>query len=218
MDKIIEKSDLNINSWLISWGLMRGEYHDGVFKITIRTVLQQLLVFSLSLFQLVKWLILIFNAEDSDLSHYLGEWAHYLGPKLIVDTIVILEPVNSLSLIFYFGSTSNPKLLYWLDLMHFDVEKRCFDKMDLNEKDSKKLMVQFALASWALKRIIVFLDSITFIVIYVSFFFFTNDYHIYYFISIALFTADVWYLSFHWFGLVMVFYQVNNSFKFVQIN
>lgn len=134
MDKIFENSDLSINSWLISWRLRRGEYHDGVFEITKRSVLHQLLTFSLSLFQLVKWLILIFNSEDSDLAHYLGEWAHYLEPKLIVNTIVILEPINSLALIFYFGLTSNPKLLYWLDYMHFDVEKRCFDKLSIYTK------------------------------------------------------------------------------------
>lgn len=35
MDEILKNSnDLNTNAWLIYWGLLRGEYNNGVIKTT----------------------------------------------------------------------------------------------------------------------------------------------------------------------------------------
>lgn len=34
MNKLLKESNLNINFWLISWGLLRGEYQDEEMKTT----------------------------------------------------------------------------------------------------------------------------------------------------------------------------------------
>ena len=156
MEKIIENINLDINLWLTNWGLMHGEYKDGVFKTTKFGLINQLFITILLIFELIKWSIFIFTSADSHLSHYFGEFATSLEPKLISDAIIILESVNSLILICYFGSKCNCRSLFWLEFMHFDVNKQCFDKLDLNEIDSKKFIKQFALAYFWLNKPIIY--------------------------------------------------------------
>ena len=209
MEKLIEKTNLDINLWLINWGLMRGECHNGIIKTTKFGLINQLFATLLFSFELIKWIILIFNPAGSQMAHYLGEFGPNLGPKLILDTMIILECINSLILIYYFGSKCSNK--FWLDFMHFDVENRCFDKLDLNEINSKKFIKQFALAYFIIEKINYLQTFITFSLILLTFFIFTNKYHLYYIISIIMFCTGVWYLTHHWFGLLMIFFQVINE-------
>lgn len=210
MERIIENTNLDINLWLTNWGLMSGEYKDGIFKITKFGLINQLFITILLIFELIKWVIFIFTSADSRISHYFGEFTTSLGPKLILDTMIIWESINSLILIYYFGSKFNGKSLFWLEFMHFDVDKRCFDNLDLNEIDSKKFIKQFALAYFLIKQSNYLLSLITFSFMIISFFVFINKYHFYYINSITIFSIGVWYKTYHWFGLLMVFYQVMN--------
>lgn len=134
----VDQSDLSINSWLIRWGLMSGEYKDGKINTTKFGLINQLFAFWLFVYAIIKWTILLFFPEDSLLANQLGEFAQWYGPKLITDVILNFTAVNSLLIIllFYFCANFNSKkMLFWLDFMEFDADNRRFKKMKLNNSD-----------------------------------------------------------------------------------
>ena len=85
MIKLIENTNLNINSWLINWGLMSGHLNDGVIHSTKFGVVSFFFAFCLNTFSLIKWIILLFTAKDTLLTHYLGDWGIFYAPKLVAD-------------------------------------------------------------------------------------------------------------------------------------
>ena len=85
MIKLREKTNLNINSWLIDWGLMSGYLKDEVIHSTNFGVSSCLFAFCLNTFSLIKWIILLFTAKDTLLTHYLGDWGIFYAPKLVAD-------------------------------------------------------------------------------------------------------------------------------------
>lgn len=214
METFIENTNLDINSWLINWGLMRGYYKDGVIRMTKFGLINQLFVILLFLFEFIKWIILIFLPGESQIAHYLGEFTPSLGPKLILDAMMILETLNSLILLFYFGSCRG-KLFFWLESMYYDNDKHCFEKLDLDKNSSIRFIKQFVLGYFLVKNINYFLNIITFFLVLICFYLFTNKYHFYYFTSIIILSIGLWYLGYHWFGLLMIFYQVINSLEII---
>ena len=210
INKLIENIDLNVNSWLINWGLMRGEYHERAIRSTKFGLINQLFTFWLFVYTIIKWTTLIFHPIESQLSIYLGEWAHWFGPKIIVDVILVFQPMNSLFLVwlFFVGSKNPKRMLYWLDLMEFDDENRCFRNLNLNKIDSKRFIKQFAILRLMFKILVNSCVFITLITQVVSFFLFKNEHHLYYFISFVTFAIEEWYFVNHWFSLIMVLYQV----------
>ena len=210
MDSALEKTNIDINSLLISWGLMPGEYHNGMVKTTKFGLFNMSFAFLLFSYETIKWIILMFYPEDSQMANYLGEWVQYFAPKLVGDFMAVAEPLNSVILIslFYFSSKNPNRMLFWLDFMDFDGESGCFYKLGLNESESKRFTKQFALMLFIQKRINYFLDLFTFAVILISFLLFKHDYYVYYLISIIGFCIGVYYLANHWFSLTLVLYQV----------
>ena len=147
MDLLFEKTNVDINSMLISWGLMPGEYYNGVIKTNKFGLFNMWFAFILFLYQLIKWLILMCCPENSQVAIYLVEWTQYFGPKLIVDFIVVVEAVDCIIfiLLFYYSLNNSKKMLFWIDFMEFDAEIRCFHKLRLIESESKRFTKQFAL-------------------------------------------------------------------------
>ena len=79
MDSYLEKTDVDINSLLMSWGLMTGRYEDEVIRTTKLGKFNMLFVLSLFSFEAIKWIILMFYPEDSLIANYLGEFLQYFG-------------------------------------------------------------------------------------------------------------------------------------------
>lgn len=207
MDLSLDKINLDINSMLINWGLMTGRYQNGVIKATKSGKLNMAFAFTLFTFEAIKFTILMFYPEESQIAIYLGEWTQYFGPKIIVDLIVVAESVNSIILIslFYFLSQ---KMSFWLDHMTFDSETRCFKKLNLSISDSERFTKRFALLWFIIKRVNYFLLIITFAAIFGSFLIFKHDHYFWIVNSIVIFNIGVWYLAHHWFSLTLVLYQV----------
>ena len=212
MDLALEKTNIDINSLLISWGLMPGEYHNGVIKTTKFGLFNMWFAFLLFSWESIKWIILMFYTENSQIAIYLGEWHQYYGPKLVVDIAAASETLNSIALIslYYFSLRNQKKMLFWLDFMDFNSETRFFYKMNLRESESKKFTKQLALMWFILKQINYFLDLFSFATFLISFLLFKHDHYVYYLISIFSFSISVYYLANHWFGLTLILYQVNN--------
>lgn len=208
MDSTLDKVNLDINTMLINWGLMTGRYEDGAIKTAKFGQINMAFALIVFIFEAIKWSILIFFHEDSDVAIYLGEFAQYFGPKVVTDFIAIAEPVNSIIIILLYYFTSN-KMHFWLDHMKFNAETRSFDKLDLNASDSKRFTKRFALLWFIIKCVNNFSVVFTFCTMFGSFLVFKNQYHIYYFVSILIFSIGVWYLANQWFALPLILYQVN---------
>ena len=165
------------------------------------------LVFLLSL---IKWITLMFCEKQSQISYYLGEWSDWFGPKMVTDFILIVQPLNSLILFFVFYSASKDpkKLLLWLDFMRFDNDHQSFSKLDLHEADSKNYIKQFAMSRVIVKHICYSVTYLSMLVLIVSLYYFENRNHFYYAISFIFFCTGMFYYSNHWFGLILIFYQV----------
>ena len=190
MDFSLDKLNLDINSMLINWGLMTGRYEDNVMKTTKFGQLNMAFIFTLYLYEGIKWNFLMFYPEESQVALYLGEFLQYFGPKLVVDFILIAESVNSIVLILFFYFSSN-RMLFWLDHMQFDNKSRCFDKLNLSVPDSKRFIKQFALLLLIINKANYFLTWIAFIAPFASFLMFKHEYYFNYFISISGFAIGV---------------------------
>ena len=210
MDLAFEKTDIDINSLLISWGLMPGKLSDGIIKTTKFGRFNMSFAFLLFSYETIKWIILMFYPEESQMSNYFGEFGQWFAPKLVADFILVVQPLNSIILIllFYFSLKNPDKMLFWLDFMDFDAESGRFYKLNLSESESKRFTKQFALMWFIQKRINYFLNLFTFAVILISFLLFKHDYYIYYLFSIIGFCIGVYYLANHWFNLTLILYQV----------
>ena len=91
MNNLIKASNLNINSWLINWGLMKGQLNGGILETTKFSLINHWAGFSSSLFIAIKWTILLFYSKNDKLTHLLGDWRYFIGPKVIIDSIVIIS-------------------------------------------------------------------------------------------------------------------------------
>ena len=196
-------SDLDINQWLINWGLLKGEYKDEIFTTTKFGLINNWFSFWVFLLALIKWATLMFCEKQSKIAYYLGEWGDWFGPKLVLDAILSVQPFNSLILwyfVFYYASKNSKKLLFWLDFMQFDNESRCFTKLDLNETDSKKYIKQFAMSRVIVKHICYSVTYLSMLVLIVSLFYFENRNHfLYHFIYILLHWNVLLFKSLVWF-------------------
>ena len=68
MNKIIQITNLNIDSLLINWGLLSGHLNDGIIEPTKFGRFNQWFTFLICLFTAIKWSILLFSPQDSEMS------------------------------------------------------------------------------------------------------------------------------------------------------
>ena len=100
MDELVNKSNLDINSLLINWGLISGHLHDGIIEPTKFGRFNQWFTFFSCLFTAIKWSILLFNPKDSEMVNLLGDWGHVFGPKIIIDSMILSGLLINCMLIF----------------------------------------------------------------------------------------------------------------------
>ena len=210
MESVLDNTNVDINLMLINWGLLNGRYEDGVIKTTKQGIINRWFAFTLFTFLSIKYTLLMFIKEESEMAIYLGEFMQYFGPKIFVDFIAAVVCENSaiLIMLFYMASKSADKMLFWLDHMEYDNETRCFYKLNLTISDSKRFTKRFALLWFIIKPVVHFLGFITFITILASFFLFRNNDHFYYLISIFVYSLGVWCFAYNWCVLTLVLYQV----------
>lgn len=212
MIKLIEKTNLNINSWLINWGLMSGYLKNGVIHSTKFGVVFCLFAFCLNTFSLIKWTIFLFSAKDALLTHYLGDWGIFYAPKLVIDlfSAFCFIYLESVIMLFHYSLKDSNKMFYWLEQMEFDSVNRCFTKLNLNESDSKKFINRISLLRF---NFISFIHSfVTFFVISSCFSLLKRSvlkpYYAHYIISILIFAPQLYLSLSYTCGLLIIFYQV----------
>lgn len=216
MDELIEKSDLDLSSWFINWGLMRGYLREGKIVTTKFGLYSQWLCISMNLFDTIKWSILLFYPKESKLSNELGDWGYFIGPKIFLDLMIVFITtfaLTSISLFYFWSKSSNSKsMFYWLECMEYDRDNRCFNKLNLNESESEMMIKRMALFNLALKAFIYL--GIPFFVAATIFAVFKlkidSNYQLNYIISILLYTIQGYYNACYLFGFLMVLYLVIN--------
>ena len=75
-EQSLKKSNLDINLWLINWGVLSGEYKDEVFTITKFARFNNWFSFSRFVLAIIKPTILMFYEKQSKIAIYLGKWSY----------------------------------------------------------------------------------------------------------------------------------------------
>lgn len=212
MEELAKKSNLNVNSWLIYWGAMRGLIKDGKIEETKFGVYTQSFCLLISSFTALKWGTLLFHPKESKIVNQLGDWGPFVGPKAFIDEMatIIAVYIITCNLLFYFYSKNSKKMLYWVEAMEFDYDNRRFKKLDLKESDSEIFIKRIKIFKFCLKSFLYsFIISFIIVTVY-SVFKYRNDYYINYFISIFLFSLQLYFNISYIYGLFVVLYLVND--------
>ena len=209
-----EEYNLNINSWLINWGLMNGYIDKEKIQTTTFGIVNQWLAIFLNLIGAIKWIILLFHSKDSEVTHLLGDIVMIFGPKVILDTAVIFISVHLLIATFFFKYCSRNKnnvMFYWLECLEYDFVNRCFSKLNLNESDSKKFTKRVAISSLILRvshlSLTMFYVMVTSVFVYL----FLREHYITYGIAIILIVPQFSYMERQGFGLLVVLILVKQT-------
>lgn len=210
MDKLIENTNLNINSWLISCGLMYGHLQDGKIYFTKITICKWLIGLSISIFHAIKWTTFMFDSQHSMTSDLLGDWSYFYGPKLLVDFIILFCEIYVLFafILFFISSKHSKKMLFWLEKMNFDNDNRRFRKLNLNELDLKTFTKRMSLLRIIYNGFIYSLIVFLAISANYSVFKYKKAYYFYYLISIIVFCPQFYINLYVILGFLVDFYQV----------
>lgn len=206
-----KKANLNMNSWLINWALLTGHYHaeNGLIETIKFGLFNQWFTSAVLILSSIKWFTLMFYPQEHPIAFYLGNFAYYFGPKLVVETIACNVPLDSfvIILLFMFFARNPKKYLFWVDLMKFDYDNQLFPKLNLNESDSQRFVRRFQMSWLIVKPSMYFYIAITHLVHLASYFYIEESYNLYHFVYYYISFAQNIYTI--WFGMVMILYQVN---------
>ena len=210
MNRPIENTNLNINSWLINCGFMYGHLQDGKIYFTKITICKWLIGLNISIFTAIKWAIFMFSTQDSMISDLLGDWSYVYGPKLLLNLMMLFCEIYVLfAFILFFFSLKHPKkMLFWLEQMNFDNDNRCFRKLDLNESDLKSFTKRMCLLriiynGFVCSLILFFIISANY-----SVFKYKKAHYFYYLISIIVFCPQFYINLYVILGFLVNLYQV----------
>ena len=216
MDELANKSNLDINFLLINWGLLSGHLHDGIIQPTGFGRFNQWFTFFSCLFTAIKWLILLLTPKESETIHLLGDWTTAFGPKIILDSIIIFLAcyIITVKLTFIFASYHSKKMLYWLDTLKYDQDTKSFNKLNLNEAESKMFIRRFSLSIFLLRcvshvfMISFYLANFVFVLMY------RKGYYLNYLISLVIFIPQHYIDGEFIFGFLAILYPVGGcNFK-----
>ena len=210
MKKLIENSNLNINSWLINWGLMKGYLHDGIVETTKFGRFNQWFCILICGFNLIKFTILLFHPKGSKISNLFGDFAYFFGPKIVTNSILVLAMIYVFNLIMLFHfSSKHPKAMFWLNHIEYDQAKHCFKNLGLNQSDSKILIKRMSLLKVTLNCIVYSMISTFGIISLYCVFKYQSSYYLNYIISIITMFPPSYFAINYLFGLLIILYQVS---------
>ena len=211
MNKLINKSNLDINSLLIKWSLMKGYLHNGIVQSTKFGLFNQWFTFCICLYTAIKWSILLFYPKGSKMDNLLGDFGYFYGPKIIIDVMLafgaIYVIIVKIQLIFL--SKHPKKMFYWLDTMVYNDDNHSFDKLNLNQTESKMFIKRLSLSVFLLKcftKTFTIFFIITSVAIVLGY---QNDYLLNYLISILLFVPQLYFNIQFIYGFFVILYPVS---------
>ena len=210
MQNWIENTDLNINSWLITWGYLNGYLQDGQIQTTKYTIIYQWIVIIIVAINAIRFGILLSNPKGSLICYQLGDWGYFLGPRLIINGLCFVGCCYAIVVIAFFKfCTRNLKMLfYWLNIIEYDNEIRCFFNMNLNESDSKMFIKRISIFKTVFKYFTVLIIPFYAFVNLLSVFLYIKDYYLNYLVGIIVFLPALYQCSGYVCGLPIILYLV----------
>ena len=145
------------------------------------------------------------------MANFLGDFGAFYGPKIIVDMVIVYIAVYiiTVKLLFVYASKHTKQMFYWLDVMEYNSVNQSFDKLNLNQVESKMFMKRLSLSTFMLK---------CFTYTLMTFFMSTNSvlafkhkdyYYLYYLISTVIHLPQMYlYVSFM-LGFLVILYPVS---------
>ena len=128
--------------------------------------------------------------------------------SLILCFLVLLYIIFA-KILFLFASKHPKKMFYWIDVMEYNEENQSFDKLKLNETDSKKFIKRLSLSIFLLRCFTYVFTTSFYIIIPILIFQHQESYYLNYFISI-LFCLPLSYYSVNFmFGILGILYPVS---------
>ena len=213
MEKIIQNTELDINLLLIQWSLMSGHLNDGIIEKTKFGKFNLWFCFLLCLFNGTKWSILILSPKESQMTNFLGEWAYFFGPKVIIDLIIVVATIYiiAIKIQFIFMSKNPKKMLYWIDAMTYDHDNQSFNKLNLIESQSKMFIKRLSLSLFLIQHFtysfIIFFILVSCILVFKR----LNHHFSNYLISILCYTPLIYYNIRFLFGFLAILYPVRDN-------
>lgn len=139
-----------------------------------------------------------------------------MGPRLMINGICPLCAVYVLLVMVYFQFCKRnlEKMLYWLKIVEFDTENRCFFRMNLNQFDSKMFVKRILIFVVALKCFTSSFMPLFVLINFLLVFKYVDDYQLNYLVSIITFLPHLYYCINFVFGLPVVIYFVWIKFIF----
>ena len=145
------------------------------------------------------------------MANQLGDWGYFFGPKIIVNfiTFLIFVLIIFAKILFLFASKQPKKMFYWINAMEYNEENGSFDKLNLNESDSKKFIKRLSLSVFLLRSFTFALTISYYLVTPLLIYKHQNAYYLNYFISILFFMPEMYYGIQFLFGILVILYPVS---------
>ena len=171
----------------------------------------QLVFIIIFLLNLIRFIILLFSAKESQISKQPGDWGYFLGPRVMINGFFFLGCffILMLMVFFQFCARKSQKMFYWLNIMNYDYEARRYFGMNLNESDSKIFIKRSLILIIAFKCFTVFCIPFFIIVVCISVFIHLNDYYLNQLITLLIFVSISYHLIALAFGLSIILYLVS---------
>ena len=215
MKNFFENTDLNMNSWLINWGYMTGYLKNGQIQTNESYIEYQFVVIIILVLNVIRFIILLFSTKGSQTSSILGDWGYFLGPSVMINGIILAAFSYALMLMAFikFCARNSQKMFYWLKIMDYDSETRCYPNMNLNELDSKIFIKRSLIFIIAFKCFTIVLMPLFLIVIFVSIFMNLDDYYLNRLIGFLIFFIASYHGIAYSIGLPVILYLVTSTYK-----
>ena len=110
---------------------------------------------------------------------------------------------------FKFCAQNSQKMFYWLNIMDYDSETRCYFNMNLNELDSKGFIKRSLFFINAVKCFTLVFMPFFIIAACISVFIHLNDYYLNHFIGILIYFIVLYQGIAYAFGLPIILYKVS---------
>ena len=93
---------------------MKRQLNDGILETTKFSSINNWAGFSSNLFTGIKWTILLFYSKKDKITDLLGDWRYFIGPKVIIDSIIIIATCYYISVhsLFNYSLIKQKKMLY----------------------------------------------------------------------------------------------------------
>ena len=117
--------------------------------------------------------------------------------------------ITTVKLNFLFASHHLKKMFYWLDVMEYDEETRSFNKLNLNETESKMFIKRLSLSVFLLRCLTYVFMIFFYLVNFVFILMYQKDYYLNYIISLLIFIPQHYLDGQFIFGFLVILYPVS---------